>query len=259
MNLSSKEEVAREIKTFLDDTGIAAYAAFIGGSFFFSSKADWNRFSNGKSDIDMIVVCKDYSQSKSALLRLFPPSIVEGFLRGEYSILNHAHRYGSGRNVLHIKFMSHSLFESLATLGAVSFLSFRRESLAQRKSSASFSSNGPDSSRFRYLEEEVDGGYLLHYQFNPVQNNEFFLSDIHSMVLFSICIHDAIDVRVLREVLLSNVKNYLKDSISEEASLQTFRYFSEKDLVTENWRDILLGYFWMNTYQATDLYFQDSL
>lgn len=259
MNLSSKKNVAREIKAFLNDTGIAVYAAFIGGSFFFSSKTDWDRFSNGKSDIDTVVVCKDYSQSKSALLRLFPPSILEGFLRGEYSILNHAHRYGSGRNVLHIKFMSYDLFESLATLSAVSFLSFRKESLAQRKSSASFASNGADVSNFRYLEEKVDGGYLLRYQFNPVQDGEFFLSDIHSMVLLSICIHDTIEARTSRSILLSNIRNYLKDSASEEAVMQTFRYFSEKDLITEHWKDRLLGYFWMDTYQAADLYFQDSL
>ena len=258
MIITSKEGAVGEIRKFLDGVGIVEYAAFIGGSFFFASETDWGRFSNGKSDIDMIVVCKDIGL-KSALLQLFPARMVEGFLNGEYSILNYAHRYGSGRNILHIKFMSRILFETIANLDPISFQSFRKESLAKKKSSASFASNSSDSAEFYYSEKAIEDGHILHYRFNPIQDDKFFLSDIHSMILFSICIHDAIGARPLRTTLLSKMRTQLRRSTSEKAVMQTFRYFSEKGLITEYWKNVLLGCFWLEEREPNSLYFQDSL
>jgi hypothetical protein len=259
MRNGGKTEIVEGIKATLREVGIVKYATFIGGSFFFASEADHDRFFNGQSDVDIIVVCADDMNLGIALKTLFPLQIVEKFISGEYSVLNHTLRYGTGRNAFHIKFMSYRVFQNLIDLKPLSFKSFRPESLVKRKAVTSFASNNAQPCDYSYTEEEIENGYILHYQFEPIQDGNFYLSDLHSMILFSVCVLDTINARTSRAALFSSVRNILHHSSSVDSVLKTFQYFSKKGLLNEQWKMILLDNFWTQDKKGETLYFQDSL
>lgn len=241
---------------FIKNLNLRDFAVFISGSFFFVNQVGYEQFTNGKSDIDIIIICKKNDYLEKSLGNIFCRKVVKKFLKKEYSILNYSYRYGKQRNVLHIKFVSYELFKSIINLKKLSFKSFRRKSLAKKKRAALFMSNSPDSINFPYIEDKIDSGYLLTYQFNPTKSRKFFLSDIHSLILFSICMFDSIKAHDLRTQLLRRMRAHIHKSNNLDDLMQTFQYFSERGYINNHWRKILLEVF-LDKKSADLLYYQD--
>lgn len=246
------------LEKFISNLKLEDYAIFIGGSFFFINKTKQERFFDGRSDVDVIVVCRKNTCLQESLEKIFPREIIEKFIRREYAILNYSYPYGDGRNILHIKFISYELFISIISLKQLTFKSFRKESLSCKKKYTQFTSNDGDSLKFIFVEEKIEFGYLLDYKFNPIQNRKLFLSDIHSLVLFSICIFDSLNVRDMRLQLLEEVKRHLSGSRIEKSNIQLFKYFYERGYIFGHWNKVLSEVF-MNHKNTSLLYYQDLL
>ncbi len=244
------------LKKFILDLKIKNPTVFIGGSFFFTSQDKYQRFINGESDVDVIVICKNNNSLEISLRKIFNKNVVRKFLQKKYLILNYSYPYGIKRNVLHIKFMSYELFKSITSLKELSFKSFRREPLTKKKKATFFASNSTKLIHFPYTENKTENSYLLHYRFNPIQQQNFFLSDIHSLILFSVCVFDSIGACHMRAKLLKNIMKHLRKLNSLEDVMRPFQYFSEKGFINEYWQNIFREIF-LNQKSIDLLYFQD--
>ncbi|MFC1622458.1 hypothetical protein ACFL1Y_00470 [Patescibacteria group bacterium] len=255
MKLTGKK-IIKILEDFIINLDLKDFAVFVGGSFFFLNKAHHNRFINGESDIDTIIVCKKNTALKKTLEKLFDKKVLKKFLNGEYSILNYSYSYGKKRNVLHIKFMSYKLFKDITNLNKLSFKSFRKKSLLKKKKSTLFFSNNANPIIFSYIENKINYGFLLDYKFNPIQHQKFFLSDVHSLILFSMCMFDSIKASDMRVQFLLKIKKYVKKTVIAEDLKRMFQYFYKKGHINDYWQKILLMAF-NNEKDINLLYYQD--
>jgi hypothetical protein len=233
-----------KLLNLMNGLGLLECSIFIAGSYFFTAKKTMC-FSNGNSDIDVFVVCPIKYQTQKSLLQVLPVSVVNGFMERYFDIANFTYQYGQGRNAFNIKFMSEQLFREIAELGKIRFKSFRRTSL-KGKEFIQFYCNSVSQPPhiFRYEEMKNPWGYTLLYKFQTIQEGLIYLSDIHSMVLFSICIQDGCNIEGLKEKMLLKIKEYTEQCQSRKDVLNMFRYFYLKDLIDDHCEEVLLRLFW---------------
>ncbi|WP_165873609.1 hypothetical protein [Baia soyae] len=169
---------------------------------------------------------------------------MEQYMNGYYDIVNVTHQYGSGRNALHVKFMTVELYEKITLMQEIQFRSYRQSSLSMKTLVSFTHSRNVPPLELSYHETENPWGHTLHYDFTPIQNHRLFLSDIHSMVLFSECIKDQVEVLPMRKKMIDNIQTFTKGCDSEKDVLHMFGYFYNKNLMNHEVEKVLLKLFW---------------
>ncbi|MBA4496433.1 hypothetical protein ACFO25_16885 [Paenactinomyces guangxiensis] len=241
-----EHECKEKLLNVINELGLFECSIYIAGSYFFTAKKTMH-FINGNSDIDVLVVCPVNGKTRKALLQVLPVSVVHGFMDQYFGIANFTYQYGQGRNAFNIKFMSKQLFREITELGEIQFKSFRSTSLKGKELIKFYCNNVSWPPHiFRYEELKNPWGYTLLYRFQMIQDGLIYLSDIHSMVLFSICIQDGCNVRELKEKMMIRMKEYTEQCRTREDVLNMFRYFYLRDLMDARCEEALLRFFWNN-------------
>lgn len=139
---------------------------------------NYEKFFNGKSDIDVFIVVYN---DLSFIRNIFSENILKSFEDDVINVLNYNFQYGNERNAINIKYIKKKTFFEWTSLKEIHFKSYRKISLSEKKSfMKSYGCN--DFIIIPYQEEAVSDHFILHY--DVVLNEEYYLIDVHSMILF---------------------------------------------------------------------------
>ena len=139
---------------------------------------NYEQFFNGKSDIDVLIVVY---QDISFYENLFSENIIKSFKDDIINVLNYGYQYGNERNAINIKYIKKKTFFEWISLNEVHFKSYRKYSLSQKKPFMKCYGYN-DFIIIPYQEEVVSDYFILHYDVDLKE--EYYLIDIHSMILF---------------------------------------------------------------------------
>lgn len=218
--MNTNKNIEDMLMSFINSLGISYYNLHIWWSYFF--KKDKEDFFNWKSDVDVIVVIKKTKKNIKALSNIFNYDILQAFDEWYFDILNFNHRYGKWRNVYNIKFISISLFYKIINFQKLNFKSFRKHSLAQVKQQTLFYSNNPIYPYITHIYKEKEFKWLwyeLLYKCNPFQNWVYYLTDLLSMLVFSINLVDDLKIKTKIEtskwynIVVSQNKNQVNNML----------------------------------------------
>lgn len=228
MNRSIEDKLV----SFIKGLGISNYSLYIGWSYFF--KKGKEDFFNGKSDVDVVVVIKKINKNINALTSVFDKSVLKAFEKWYFDILNLNYRYGEWRNVYNIKFMSISLFHKIINFEKLDFKSFRQKNLGQFKPNTLFYGNSLIHPYIihRYKEKKhKDVWYELLYKCSPSKNWVYYLTDLLSMLVFSINLVD--NLRINSKLTSSKWYNIVRSSNKGYIN-NMLRYYIDKWILKLN-------------------------
>jgi hypothetical protein len=188
-----------------------------------SKRLNFDKFFDGRSDIDVLIITSD---GIDIIRELFPDNVVRAFNDDKINILNYSYQYGQGRNAINIKYIRYANFCKMLSFEHIRFDSYRKESLAAKK--GKLEAYGIKRSiQTDYLEEKVEDYFILHYDFYPIVNGNYYLSDIHSMIFFGSIING-------KKILsIRAFNNFFSDLLrfSDEELENLFNYFIAKNSI----------------------------
>lgn len=181
-------------------------------------KGKFDRYFNGESDIDLIVVL---NKEKEFLEEKFEKNVILDFENGYFDVLNYSCKYHIGRNVFNIKYIKKENFPKICSFSRINFRSFRKHSLKCKKNTKMYGEDGYIN--FKYIEKSFKDYYILEY--NIDLNHKYYITDIHSMLLFGKCLLNP--ENIIYEVIKFNRKFLNYYEYYKEKNKYMFKYFVE--------------------------------
>lgn len=183
------------------------------------SSPDFQRFFNGQSDIDVLIVVY---QDISFMDNIFSKDILNSFDEDIVNVLNYSYQYGRKRNAINIKYVKSKTFTEWTSLKEVHFKSYRQYSLSAKKPFMRCY-GFDDSITISYKEEPVLDYFVLHYDIRLKE--KYYLLDIHSMLLFGTIIFGT---NLLEAI--ENFNFFFRSllTLPDEKLFNIFKYFLEE-------------------------------
>lgn len=236
LSILKKNNLAEEVRAMLLERRLVSNreSLIFTGSFGIrmqQEKPNYQKYVDGSSDIDLLVVI-----SSKVQLELLDEQIVQGLSGNPSMIFNYSLQYGCGRNAVNIKYMLKECFDTIACYDRVKFVSIRKRSLKSNKPTALFycANRKLPPRLFEYEEKKYDKNYMLKYDFTTHAGGEYYLCDIHAMLLFGLLYHDG---ACINDRLLLLKMNFEKDMLGKtlEDIRYLLRYFIDKGVIDDDY------------------------
>ena len=182
--------------------------------------SDFSRFHNGKSDIDAFIVFED---NKSIDNIITDKRVKNALEEGVIDLVNYSFTYGVGRNRLNIKYIPKRLFDDLSSFQLIKYNSSRQIPLTSFKKCEIFKCSDGTSDIYQYVENYNSkyDCYILSFNYQPIQNNIYRFSNIHSMLVNGILAWDGCNIQKQYIKFWDNFSDIFPTTILEAYSLLT--------------------------------------